>query len=253
MLKRLRSLLSFLPLALLVGLYLLFRPEGDPLPTWLLVIPAFFIGLYLFRRYQEKRALPYLQGTELLVRGRPTAALQRLEEARPRFEKEPAFAYHIGVCHLWLWQLEAAEREFSRAAASPQLPADTKATLALSLTLVAALRGRGEEARGRLAEARAQEGEESAAELVIRAVLACREGDWSEALLLLERHETHVLGELWRGLRDALLAWSLERTTGARRYVELPTVLSEAPVERVQAAWSEFGAFLLERTRRQAA
>jgi tetratricopeptide (TPR) repeat protein len=263
MVKRLRSLFNtliywvqlLLPFGLFIGLYLLSRPAGEPLelPAWLLVIPAFFAGIHLLGWYQRRRGLPYQQGTELLVRGRTTAALERFEEARARFKQEPVVPYHIGACHLRLWRLEAAEREFSSLESLAQLSSEFKAGLRLDLALVAALQGRGEEARRRLAEARAVDGEDSAGALVILAVVACRGGDCSEALLLLERQETHVLGGLWRGLRDALLAWSLERTTGARRYVELPTLLGEAPVERVQAAWPEFGDFLLERTRRQAA
>jgi hypothetical protein len=46
-------------------------------------------------------------------------------------------------------------------------------------------------------------------------------------------------------LRDALLAWSVERLTSERRRVEPLAVFGEASPDKLQAAWPEFVAFLL--------
>jgi hypothetical protein len=82
------------------------------------------------------------------------------------------------------------------------------------------------------------------------AVIACRTGKEAEARTQLERPEVRKLEGPLRGLREALLAWCLERLTGESHPVEVIAVFSEASPDKLQAAWPELVSFLLERSRK---
>ena len=111
--------------------------------------------------------------------------------------------------------------------------------------LVAALEGRLREAVQRLDEARELKSDSAAEAVLASAVLACRRGDWARGRELLERQECLSLLATSRGMRDALLAWSVERLTGERRPVDPLAVFGEASLDKLQAAWPELVAFIL--------
>ncbi len=193
------------------------------------------------------------EGTVLLARGRITAALEKFEAARPLLKKQwkGVIPFNVGVCQLELWQLDAAEREFTTAQNTRELAKEVQRLLPPRLALVAALRGDVKQATQRLDAARKLDPEEPLLVLV-EGVLAARRQDWAQARSLLEGPTTHIFGGPSRGLRDALLAWSVERTTGEHRYVDPVTVFGEAATDNLRKFWPDLVGFLLERAGQRA-
>jgi tetratricopeptide (TPR) repeat protein len=206
-------------------------------------------GLRTWRRLHRGKELK-TEGARLLGRGHIAAALEKFEESCTLLKDEQApLSLDMSLCHLKLWQLEAAERALLRARRTKGLAEEFKPLIPPRRALVAALRGQAEQAQEWLAEARELGRETEAMAIIAEAVLACRRGAWAEARRLLEQPETHALGGPIRGLRDTLLAWSVERLTGERRHVDPVTVFGEASTDRLQAAWPELVAFLLAEQR----
>jgi tetratricopeptide (TPR) repeat protein len=245
-------------IVLFIAFYNFFNPHGS-LPGWSTWFPLLVMAVVVAfsvragKRVQQGTRLN-AEGNMLMARGRVVAALEKFEAARPLFknQSQDVLAFNVGLCHLLLWQLEAAEREFQRARSAAQLSADVRPLIPTRLALVAALRGEVGEAHERLEEARTAGGEGDPLLVLTEGVLACRRGDWAQARMLLEGPTTHVLGGPLRGLRDALLAWSVERTTGERRYVDPVTVFGEASTDKLREAWPELVSFLVERARQVA-
>ncbi len=125
-----------------------------------------------------------------------------------------------------------------------------RAVLYSALALVAALDGRLWQAVQRLDEVKVLPGEPPVMAVLASAVLACRTGKEAEVRTQLERPEVRKLVGPLGGLREALLAWCQERLTGERRPVEVISVFGEASPDKLQAAWPELVAFLLERSHR---
>lgn len=234
-------------------------PGRESSSGWFLLL-AFgaFVVFMGFSAFMGKRARKGLQlnteGAVLLERGRVAAALEKFQEARPllKDDGQGAIPFNIGLSQLYLWNLEAAGRELSKARGHKQLPEHVRRLIPERLALVAALRGDARAAQALIEETRTPEGEAGALILLTEGVLACRRAEWARARTLLDNPDTHVLGGPLRGLRDALLAWSVEQTTGERRYVDLVTVFGEASTDKLREAWPELVSFLLDRARQAA-
>ncbi|QRK10819.1 hypothetical protein JQX13_12540 [Archangium violaceum] len=246
-------------LVLFVAFYGFFRQPGTPLPdlsgwipVFLVVVLAVVVGAIVGKRNQKGWQLN-AEGNTLLSRGRIAAALEKFETARPLLKKEGqgVIPFNVGVCHLHLWHLDAAERDFTTAQDTQELPAQVRTHIPVRLALISALKGALGVAEERLAGARAQDAEDPLIVLV-NGVIACRREDWAQARALLEGPATHVLGGPMRGLRDALLSWSVERLTGERRYVDPVTVFGEASTDKLRESWPALVHFLLERARQAA-
>lgn len=246
-------------IVLFLCFYNFFRQPGTPLPDlsrWIPVVlvvgVAVVIGTFVGKRNQKGLRLNE-EGNTLLGRGRIAAALEKFEAARPLFkgQAQGIIAFNLGVCRLGLWQLEAAERDFTTAQGIKELHPQVRQHIPVRLALLSALRGAQGLTEERLAQARAVDAEDPLIELV-NAVLACRREDWAQARALLEGPATHVLGGTLRGLRDALLAWSVERLTGERRPVDPITVFGEASTDTLRGVWPELVRFLEERSRQVA-
>jgi tetratricopeptide (TPR) repeat protein len=243
-------------IALFVAFYGFFRQPGDPLPdlsrwipTLLVLALAVIVGVVIGRRNQKGWQLN-AEGNTLLSRGHIAAALEKFEAARSLLKNQGhgIIPFNTGVCHLELWQLDAAERDFTTAQGIKPLPVDVRKHIPARLALISALQGALSVADKRLAEAK----EESPGDpliVLVQGVIACRREDWAQARALLEGPSTHVLGGPKRGLRDALLSWSVERLTGERRYVDPITVFGEASTDKLRECWPALAHFLVERAR----
>ncbi|WNG32424.1 hypothetical protein F0U61_01475 [Archangium violaceum] len=246
-------------IVLFVAFYSFFRQPGQPLPDlsgwiipFLVVVFAVIVGTIVGKRNQKGWQLN-AEGNTLLSRGRIAAALEKFETARPLLKNEGqgVIPFNVGVCHLYLWHLDAAERDFTTAQDIKELPAQVRTHIPVRLALISALKGAVGAVEERLAAARAVDAEDP---LIVLAngVIACRREDWAQARALLEGPATHILGGPMRGLRDALLAWSVERLTGERRYIDPVTVFGEASTDKLREAWPALVQFLLERSRQAA-
>lgn len=243
-------------IVLFVAFYGFFRQPGEPLPDlsgwipmFLAVAIAVVVGVVIGKRNQKGWQLN-MDGNTLLSRGHIASALEKFEAARSllRNQGQGIIPFNIGVCHLELWQLDAAERDFTSALGIQALPAQVRKLIPVRLALISALQGALSIADKRLTEAREEDAEDPLIVLV-SGVIACRREDWAQARALLEGPSTHVLGGPMRGLRDALLSWSVERLTGERRYVDPITVFGEASTDKLREAWPALAHFLVERAR----
>jgi hypothetical protein len=213
-----------------------------------LILLLFLIPLalapILVPRYRKSARLND-EGIALLAQGRVFAALEAFTAARSLAKSPVVATFNIGLCRLCLWQLDEAERELATLHARKDLTPQFRGMMLQRFALVAALAGRSQDAVARLDEARALTRDTLVEAPLAEAVLACRDQDWARARALLEREEMLTLVATLRGLRDALLAWSVARLTGERRGVEPLAVFHEASPDKLQAAWPEFAAFLL--------
>jgi tetratricopeptide (TPR) repeat protein len=243
-------------IVLFVAFYGFFRQPGEPLPDLSSWIPLFLavaiavvIGVVIGKRNQKGWQLN-MEGNTLLSRGHIAAALEKFEAARSLIKNQGQgiLPFNTGVCHLDLWQLDAAERDFTSAQEIKALPVHVRKLLPVRLALIAALQGALSVADKRLIEARELDADDPFIVLV-NGVIACRREDWAQARALLEGPATHVLGGPMRGLRDALLSWSVERLTGERRYVDPVTVFGEASTDKLREFWPPLAHFLVERAR----
>jgi hypothetical protein len=241
-------------IGLFVAFYGFFRQPGEPLPDLSNWVPAFLavtiavvVGVVIGKRNQKGWQLN-AEGNTLLSRGHIAAALEKFEAARPllRNQGQGIIPFNIGVCHLGLWQLDAAERDFTSAQEIQALPVDVRKHIPVRLALISALQGALSVADKRLAEAREEDAEDPLIVLV-NGVIACRREDWAQARALLAGPSTHGLGGPMRGLRDALLSWSVEQLTGERRYVDPVTVFGEASTDKLREFWPALAHFLVER------
>jgi hypothetical protein len=246
--------LWLLLIVMFVGFYQFFTP-GSRLPGWSVAVgPLLFLAFIWFARQGGKNALQGNQlnseGITLMANGRLALALEKFEAARPLVQRgwKSVIAYNIGLCQMGLWRLDAAELEFSRAMQGERVSKTIQPQLLPRYALLAALRGDLPAARERGETARRVE-PESALLVLMEGVLACRRAEWNQARTLLEGPATHILGGTLRGLRDALLCWSVERTSGQQRYLDLVTVFGEASTDKLRESWPELVDYLLERSR----
>ena len=251
----LRNVGSWVVLILVfIFLYNFFEPGGPVTEVFrglllLLVVGTVAINVRHGKRFRLGLELN-AEGSVLMSRGRIAAALEKFEAARPLLKKQRfVLDFNVGLCHLYLWRLHEAERELMSAQGAKELPEDIRKLLPPRLALVSALQGEEGEARERLEESRRVDSEVEPLTVLAEGAMACRRGEWAEARRLLEGPGTHSLGGPLRGLRDALLAWSVEQTRGERRYVDPVTVFGEASIDSLREAWPELVDFLLERAR----
>lgn len=216
---------------------------------YILLVLLVPISIYFVPRYRRSARLTS-EGVRLLSEGRVVAALEQFEASRPLARSKVIPTYNIGVSRLQLWQLDAAERELTSLEERDDLLPWFRAQLYSALALVAALDGRLWQAVQRLDEVKVLPGDPPVMAVLASAVIACRTGKEAEARTQLERPEVRKLEGPLRGLREALLAWCLERLTGEHRPVEVIAVFSEASPDKLQAAWPELVSFLLERSRK---
>jgi tetratricopeptide (TPR) repeat protein len=253
--SRLRTLGPWAVFGILLGVFCGFLGRGESGTKALPLVvcgPVLVVSLFYLRRFRQGAQLN-MEAALLMSRGHFVAALEKLETARPLLKGAVGVVpTNVGDCRLELWQLKEAEREFLSVRAHKKLHPHVRRILPARLALVAAIRGQVGEARERLEESRAANPEGDPVAVLAEAVLACRRGEWAEARGLLEQPMTRVLGGSLRGLRDALLAWSVERITGERRYVDAVTLFGEASSDTLREAWPELMAFLVDRARQVA-
>jgi tetratricopeptide (TPR) repeat protein len=210
-------------------------------------IPLIAVGLlaiFFLPRYRKSARLNQ-EGIQLLSQGHVFAALEKFMAARPLAKSPVVTTFNIGICRLQLWQLDEAERELSKLNDRDDLTHQFRGMLMAPFALVAALDGRLRDALKRLDEAKELKSDSAGLAVLASAVLACRRGTWAEGKALLERPECLSLEGPLRGLRDALLAWSVERLTGERRPVEPLAIFGESSPDKLQAAWPELVTFIL--------
>jgi hypothetical protein len=220
-------------------------------PYLLLLVPV-ALALFFLPRYRRSARLNE-EGLGLLAQGHVFAALEKFTAARSLAKSPVIPTFNIGLCRLYLWQLDEAERELATLHAREDLLPQFRGVLLPRFALVAALDGRFRDALVRLDEVKALQSGAAEEALLAEAVLACRNKDWARARELLEREALRSLQDTLplRGLRDALLAWSVEQLTGERRRVEALAVFKEASPDKLQAAWPELADFLLAGAQRQ--
>jgi hypothetical protein len=207
------------------------------------------LALYFLPRYRKSHALTD-EGLRLLEQGRIVAALEKFEASRPLAKSKVIPTYNIGISRLQLWQLRAAERELSSLEAREDLTPQFRAILYAALALVAAMDGRLKQAVERLDEAKTLHAGPFQLGALAAAVVSCRTGRWAEAREHLQEPGLEKLTGPLRSLREALWAWCQERHGGGQCFVDVISVFGEASPDSLEAAWPEFVAFLLERSRR---
>jgi hypothetical protein len=246
-------------IVLFVAFYNFFSQPGDAppdlsgwIPVAVIVVGAVGFGVFSGRKTQKGVRLNE-EGNTLLSRGRNAAALEKFELARPLLKNQGqgVIPFNVAICELALWRLEAAERELTRAQGIKELPASLRNLIPVRLALTSALKGAVGVAEERLGVARTLDAEDPLIVLV-NGIIASRREDWAQTRALLEGPATHLLGGSLRGLRDALLSWSVERLTGERRYVDPITVFGEASTDSLRQYWPQLVDFLLERARQVA-
>jgi hypothetical protein len=214
-------------------------------PPYILVGLLVLMTLYFVPRYRKSARLNS-EGNQLLQTGHVVAALEKFEVARSLARSKVVPTFNIGIARLQLWQLDAAERELMSLEERDDLLPWFRSALYSALALVAALDGRLWQAVQRLDEVKVLPGDTPVMAMLASAVIACRTGKEAEARTQLERPEVQKLEGPLRGLREALVAWCQERLTGEHRPVDVIAVFGEASPDKLQKAWPELVAFLLE-------
>jgi hypothetical protein len=167
--------------------------------------------------------------------GRYFDALQRLDAHAYTWQGK----YNRGLARLRMWYLREAEADLEAACAdhgARKLGGELWAQAAL----VQALRGREAAAKAAIVKARTDPLAHARASLV-EGLLACRRGDWRQAVLPLELFESNG-GDL-RPLFGALRAWAHEKLGKKQLPVDLSAVCGEEP-ERIRLYWPELAQFL---------
>ncbi|MCU0695334.1 MAG: hypothetical protein MUC96_02260 [Myxococcaceae bacterium] len=206
-------------------------------------VAAAFIAVIVRGRSANADAL---DGIAKLNQGRFSEALAAFERGLARFPQSNALVFNSGVALLSMWRVAEADAAFSKAAGMKlaRLTFDVTQMLEPQRALVAALLGRGDEARGHLASCERLGLARAAQVLLARAVLAVRAGDFAEGRRQLGVYEVRLLGGPPRGLADALAAWCVEQTTGERRHVDRLALFGEAGPDTLRGLWPELADFL---------
>ncbi|WP_375759569.1 hypothetical protein [Corallococcus exercitus] len=216
-----------------------------PVVLFVLLVP---VALYFLPRYRRSQQLTD-EGIQLLSEGRVVAALERFEASRPLAKVQVIPTYNIGISRLQLWQLPVAGQELSSVDARKDLTPQFRAILSAAIALVDALEGRLSRVEPRLAEAKSRVDFPLLFAPLASAVVACREGRWTEARTLLRDAGLEKLTGPLRGLRDVLEAWCVEQLTGEARPVDAIALFGEASQDSLQAAWPELVDYVVKRSR----
>jgi hypothetical protein len=206
---------------------------------------AFFLAVvWLMLSWARAANRLSVEGNSLLSQGRFVEAIAIFEQAARLARRSNVLPYYRGIALLCLWRVAEAEASFAEAAAQRVVAADLTKLLFPSRCLSAALLGRDDEARARLAEADALGAGATAEALLARAVLEVRAQRWGEARAVLQRYEVKLLGGPMRGLADALYAWCVERLTGELRPVDRVGLQGEAGPDALRRVWPELAVFI---------
>lgn len=205
------------------------------------VFLSVFVLLFSWARAANRLSV---EGNSLLSQGRFVEAIAMFERAAKLARRSNVIPYYRGVALMCLWRLDEAEQSFAEAAAQRFVAADLTKLLYPSRSLAAALNGRTDEARARIAEAERLGAGNTAEVTLARAVLHARAGEWAAARGLLQRYEVKLLGGPMRGLADALYAWCVERLTGELRAVDRVGLQGEAGPDGLKKVWPELVAFV---------
>jgi hypothetical protein len=223
------------------------RTETDSALDW---VPVVFIGLFVpifvFVFLRARRGVGLVnEGVALLSQGRPLAALERFEQARPRLSRNPIVPFNIAAANLALWRTAAAEREYAGMNKLYWIGPGLKPMAESARFLIAALEGRRDDATRWLEGLRGTASESSATVLLGQSVLAARDGRWQDVQTLLDRYEVKALGGTLRGLSDALLAWAdAQGGSPSRRPFDRVALFGEAGSDALAPVWPELVAFV---------
>jgi tetratricopeptide (TPR) repeat protein len=204
----------------------------------------FFAVFVLFFSWARAANRLSVEGNSLLAQGRFVEAIAMFERAAKLARRSNVLPYYRGVALLCLWRVAEAEASFAEAASQRLATADLTKLLFPSRSLTAALLGKDDLARERLAEAERIGAGATAEALLARAVLAVRARRWSDARELLQRYEVKLLGGPMRGLADALYAWCVEQSSGELRPVDRVGLFGEAGPESLKRLWPDFTDFV---------
>jgi hypothetical protein len=212
-------------------------------PTIGLALAAYAVVTFLGLRTRGAYKLSQ-EGVDLLARGRYTEALEKFESFCARSTRTAVGPYNVGLAQLMLWRLGAAEEAFAQALKRGKRIPFFKTNAPLLLAVCTALAGRTDTAQ-RWLDQLTLEARDTGLSGLARAVLACRRGDFSGALPLLDAFEVKQLGGFYLALANALRAWCVAEQTGELRHVDRVALFGETGPEVVRGAWPELTDFVL--------
>jgi hypothetical protein len=109
------------------------------------LLPIVFLVLFVVFFRRGRRGVRFnTEGISLLAEGRPSAALESFEKARPLLTSGQGalIDHNVAVAHLALWRLDEADRFLQSARKGGQLVGDFAALALPKLALISAIRGR---------------------------------------------------------------------------------------------------------------
>ncbi|MHA7630907.1 hypothetical protein [Corallococcus sp. M7] len=224
------------------------RQQAMTMFTVVMLALAVLTALYFLPRYRRSKQLTD-EGLQLLSEGRVAAALERFEASRPLAKVQVIPTYNIGIARLQLWQLPVANQELSSLESRKDLTPQFRGVLSAAIALVDALEGRLARVEPRLTEARSLVDFPLGFAPLASAVVACREGRWAEAHVLLADASLENFNGPLLGLRKVLEVWCVEQLTGEARPVDAIALFGEASQDSLQAAWPELVDYVVKRSR----
>ncbi|HYO55238.1 hypothetical protein [Archangium sp.] len=251
-LKLLSSLLAYVGSG---GIALLFfgqgianAPEVDlvvaRLPVSLVFAGLFCAGALLerWRRWQVEHLAR--QGWEMLLAGRPDAAIRPLEVAAHGGSDAQRARSHYGLTLAWLRKGDY-ERALSLCEATPARNAQTPALMAI----ISALYGELDDARTLVEEIRRPMFDKTDYALLAQAVMLCRQEKYVEAVKRIQRTARKDVPEMDVGAVAVIHAFARSRLGGQRVPLKPGCVLPEKPArasgyEYLARDWPELAAFL---------
>lgn len=203
-----------------------------------------FVGFVLFLNARQKKFVPNNEGVKLLHQGRYVKALEVFEKFSKDYPKLALGPFNAGSTRMQLWRLEAALGDFE---AAQKLGAgklkEMVALLPEHLALTHALLGRTGDARRRLNEVPAGQGD-PARVAVAEAILFLRAGEAARAREKLNTFEVKQLAGTIGALARTLDALCIEQLTGELRHVDRVALFGATGPEDLRKAWPELIAFV---------
>ncbi|PTL76688.1 tetratricopeptide repeat protein [Vitiosangium sp. GDMCC 1.1324] len=218
-----------------------------PVPLVLASLFCMGVALEQWRHWQVKRLAR--QGWELLLAGRPEAAIRAFEVAVYGGRKAQRAWSHYGLTLAWL-----RKGDYARALALCEDPHLAWGKMSATqrpalLALILALYGELYEARRRVGEIRRPMFDKTDHAMLAQAVMLCREGKYVEAVKRIQHTPRENVPELDVGAVAVLHAFARSRLEGQLVPLKPGCVLPEKPArasgyEYLGCEWPDLSAFL---------
>ncbi len=208
--------------------------QSLPVLVFVVVFPVVFFRL---RRLTERS----LEGVQLLQSGRSLAALEMFTGLQKSAPQNWANLHNVAFAQLTLWRVADAKATVAKLEAQKMWRSAIDhlgAVHALILALGADVGG------AKALAGRPKSKLDAGRYALAQAAIACRDGNFAEAVTELEKYEVKQLGGFLAALAQALKAWSVEKTTGRLLPIDRVLLFGESGPEGMKLAWPEFAEFV---------